>query len=267
MFCQGNETNYYFYALSDSRTNINLPTGSGMNQNLTDSVIVYNGLTFTNLGSGQSNLEGDVSSVGLITTINNGVITNSMFGQLILDSNLATISTQGKVQDSATSANVSSIPNTIVKRNSNSSISVNGIFFNDSGSTPLSSYAEYVFIFDVDDPNGLQIGNTTLRAVRNGNIVCIYIDQINYTATVSGVLSLGLNYSASNYPQNLKTTQRNVRYFTNINLLIGSGTLEIGTSIFRSDTGVIVFYSTANSGFSSGFSYVINPMDFCFVTT
>ena len=73
----------------------------------------------TNIETG--NLIGDVTSVGPTTTITPGIIANSHVSSTagIVDSKLDTISTVGKVSNSATTASVTNAANAIVTRDAN----------------------------------------------------------------------------------------------------------------------------------------------------
>lgn len=262
LFCPKNNTYFYFYVTSDQRTNDNVPTGIA--GNMTGNTIAYDGTNWYNLGDGLPNLVGDVISIGPVTTIANNSITNSMFGELITDSHLSTITTAGKVADSATSASVAATPSTIAKRTSSGGIQVAGVVFPDSGSAPLSSYSEYSFSLDIDDPSDTEVGNTQIHAVKIGNVVCIYIDSINYFADQSGAMSIGMILAGTNFPSSLKTSIRNVRFITHINLLVGPNTYTIGMTVFASNTGIFQFFQTPNSGFIGSNTYQIQPFNFCY---
>ena len=123
----------------DSLNNNLVPTnlvGSSNNNDLTN-VHLGEGLSFTNdtlkvdltiidtaIAASSITLVGNVSGTGstnstVNTTINNGVVTNDMLAGGISDSKLNTITTAGKVDNSATTATSSNNPNTIVLRDNN----------------------------------------------------------------------------------------------------------------------------------------------------
>lgn len=257
----GNNTYYYFYVTVDERANNTQPPP--LVGNMTGHIIVYTGSTWIDLGDGQLNLQGDVSSVGIVTTINDNVITNAMIKEPIQDYNLATISSPGKVSNSATTASVINTPNSIVQRDVNGSTYISAIFFNDSGSTPLKSYAEYTFVLDVANQLNITNNNVTLYAVKTGSSVCISFNQISYSSASTGPAVVGNTLAPINFPAELKG--RNTKYLTSINLAVG-GNYTIGSTVFRSDMGVFTFNKDPNNGFTSNTLYQILPFDFCYVT-
>ena len=260
----GNNTYYYFYVTSDQRMNHTMPPP--LTGNMTGHIIVYTGSTWIDLGDGQLNLMGDVSSIGVVTTINDNVITNAMIKEPIQDYNLATIVTAGKVSNSATTASIPAVPYTILERDMNASVTVNGVFFNDSGSTPLSAYAEYTFTLDVANQTNGANNLTTVIAVRTGSTVCLSLNQINYTSSVNESITIGLGLSSSNFPPDIKSNpSRGTKYLTNVNVLVSQNLFSIGSVVFRSNIGIFTITRDGNNGFTQNLNYLILPFDFCYV--
>jgi len=142
----------------------------------------------TNIDTGH--LVGDVTSVGPTTTITPNIITNSHISNTagIVDSKLNTISTAGKVSNSATTATASNNSNAIVTRDADGGFHAGAITANLYG---ISTYAtrwlnplEVLYHGDITGKVALQ-GNET-----EGKVFC------NLQITTAGVDSVHLKQGA-----------------------------------------------------------------------
>jgi predicted RecA/RadA family phage recombinase len=185
----------------DSLNNNLVPTnlvGSSNNNDLTN-VHLGEGLSFTNdtlkvdltiidtaIAASSITLVGNVSGSGstnstVNTTINNGVVTNDMLAGGISDSKLNTITTAGKVDNTATTATSSNTANTIVLRDNNRDFTARNITANNFYG--LASTATLA--------NTIQSTNTTgiikLTTLSNAVLPIITVPDVNATMATTNL--------------------------------------------------------------------------------
>jgi hypothetical protein len=116
------------------------------------------------------NVTGNAGSVtnGLYTT-DVGTITNTMLAGSIADTKLSTISTVGKVSNSATTAASSNTPSAIVTRNSTGDFSANTIFATLEGNVIGSLFSDNSTML-VDGTNATIVGEIVNNTVSTGRI-------------------------------------------------------------------------------------------------
>ena len=140
-------------------TAVNLPAGStiggsaigipggDLNVNIVadDSTVIVN--TTTEVVTAQGGFVGNVT--GNATSVTNGIyttdtatVTNTMLAGSIADTKLSTISTAGKVSNSATTATSNNVVNAIVSRNSSGDFFANTVFANVEGDITGSVFAD-----------------------------------------------------------------------------------------------------------------------------
>ena len=180
-------------SLNNNLVPVNL-VGSSNNNDLT-SVHLGQGLSFTNdtlkvdltiidtaIAASSITLVGNVSGTGstnstVNTVINNGVVTNDMLAGGISDSKLNTITTAGKVDNSATTATSSNNPNTIVLRDASRNFTANNITANNFyGLASTSTIA-----------NSIQSNNTTgiIKLTTSSNAVLPILTVPDVNATIA----------------------------------------------------------------------------------
>jgi hypothetical protein len=134
-----------------------------------EQVLIKDGTIYGNLSGSITgvNLSGEVTSVGAVTTISNNVITDAKISSSanIADTKLATISTAGKVANSATTATASSTASAIVARDSSGNFSANVITADSltarSTNTNLTLAGNGAGNVVISDANSLKVNSLT----------------------------------------------------------------------------------------------------------
>ena len=155
-------------------------------------------------GSGSMiTLQGNISGSGtdnINTTINNGVVTNSMLAGSISDSKLNTITTAGKISNSATTATSANTNSTIVTRDNSGNFSAGTITASLNGNASTATNAATVT--NVLPSNfASQTANTVLAAPNGSNgtptfrsLISSDIPSLNYLPLTGGTVTGNTNF-------------------------------------------------------------------------
>jgi hypothetical protein len=167
------------------------------------------------------NLTGDITSNGTVTSIASGVIVNDDINASagIVDTKLATISTAGKVLNSATTATNANTASAIVARDASGNFSAGTITANLTGTASTASFATTSY-------NLTDAANITTGTINSARLTGTYnIDISGNAATSTYATSAGVSTSVSGGTGSLTQLQvTGISTFTNGPVFIGAAT-------------------------------------------
>ncbi len=173
------------------------------------------------------NLTGDITSNGTATSIASGVIVNDDINASagIVDTKLATISTAGKVSNSATTATDANTASAIVARDASGNFSAGTITANLTGTASTASFATTSY-------NLTDAANITTGTINSARLTGTYnIDISGNASSATYASTAGVSTSVSGGTGSLTQLQvTGVSTFTNGPVLIGSATSTGTTS-------------------------------------
>ena len=190
------------------------------------------------------NLTGDITSNGTATSIASGVIVNDDINASagIVDTKLATISTAGKVSNSATTATDANTASAIVARDASGNFSAGTITANLTGTASTASFATTSY-------NLTDAANITTGTINSARLTGTYnIDISGNASSATYATTAGVSTSVSGGTGSL--TQLNISGISTL------GTVRISSGIVTATSGVVTYYGDGSqlSGISAGLS-------------